>query len=38
MADLHNDHNVYVYEVSSGSLVWKEKGGPDKIYDVAFNP
>ena len=38
LADLHNDHNIYVYQINDGQLVWKEKGGPDKIYDVAFNP
>ncbi len=34
MADLSNDHNVYVYEIASGTLVWKEKGGVDRIYDL----
>lgn len=38
LADLHNDHNIYVYQINDGQLVWKEKGGPDKVYDVAFNP
>ena len=38
MADLHNDHNIYVYNLSDGQLVWKDKGGVDKIYDMAFNP
>lgn len=34
--DLHNDHNVYVYEVESGALVMKEKGDTNKIFDIAF--
>lgn len=34
--DLHDDHNVYVYEVDSGTLVWKEKGDTNKIFDIQF--
>jgi len=36
-ADKHNDHNVFVFEVDSGSMVYTEKGGPDEIFDMAFN-
>lgn len=36
-ADLHNDHNVYVYEIESGSLVMKDKGSTGKIFDCAFS-
>jgi WD40 repeat protein len=35
-ADLHNDHNVYVGDVKSGKLIYTEKGGPDKICDLAW--
>jgi WD40 repeat protein len=35
--DLHNDHNIQFYEVSNGSLVWKEKGDTNKIFDVCFS-
>lgn len=36
LVDLHNDHNVYVYDANSGSLKMKDKGGPAKIFDVCF--
>lgn len=35
-ADLHNDHNVYLYETQSGSLQWTQKGDTNKIIDIAF--
>ena len=37
--DLHNDHNVYVYNFSGGSLDLKKsmKGGQNKIHDIAFD-
>ena len=37
MADLHNDHNVYVYEASTGNLVYNAKGGTEKVLDMAFS-
>ena len=36
-ADKHNDHNVFVFEVDSGNLVFTDKGGPDEIFDMCFN-
>ena len=36
-ADLHNDHNVYVFEVATGAQKYKGKGGPDKIFDIAWS-
>ncbi len=35
-ADLHNDHNVMVYEVNSGKRLWTSKGDTNKIMDIAF--
>ena len=35
--DLHDDHNIYFFDADSGSLVWKEKGDTNKIFDVTFN-
>jgi len=37
LVDLHNDHNVYVYDVGSGALVHKDKGDTNKIMDVCFS-
>lgn len=34
--DMHNEHNVTVFDLSSGGLVWKSKGDTNYIYDVAF--
>jgi len=34
--DLHNDHNVMVYD-GSGSLVFKDKGDQNKIHDCAWD-
>jgi microtubule-associated protein-like 6 len=34
--DLHNDHNVMVYD-NSGSLVFKDKGDQNKIHDMAWD-
>lgn len=36
MVDLSNDHNVYVYDIDSGSLKMKDKGDQNKIFDVCF--
>lgn len=35
-ADLHNDHHLYVFD-ASGNQVLKQKGGPDAIYDIAWD-
>lgn len=35
--DNSNDHNVYVIKTSDMSLVFKEKGGPDKVHDIEFS-
>jgi len=37
LVDLHNDHNIYVYDISSGDLKWKDKGDTNKIFDLAFS-
>lgn len=36
-ADLHNDHNVYIWKVSDGGLVHKDKGDTNKIYDLCWD-
>jgi hypothetical protein len=35
--DLNDDHNVYVFDVESGSLKMKEKGDTNKIFDICFS-
>ena len=35
--DIHDEHNVYVYEVDSGSLKMKDKGDTNKIFDICFS-
>jgi len=35
-ADLHNDHNVRVWEWETNRQVHEEKGGPDKILDLSW--
>jgi hypothetical protein len=37
MVDRHDQHNVYVFEVSSGQLVGKEVGDVNKIFDICFS-
>lgn len=37
MVDLADDHNVYVYDVASGALKYKEKGDTNKIFDICFS-
>ena len=32
-----NDHTVSVFEVESGDLVYREKGGPDPVYDCFWS-
>ena len=34
--DLHNEHQVYVYD-QDGNCVWKEKGDTNKIHDVCWD-
>ena len=34
--DLSNDHQVYVFDVASGSMKMKEKGDTSKIFDICF--
>ena len=36
-ADMHNDHNVYVFDANSGDLLFKDKGGPDRILEMKFD-
>lgn len=36
MVDLHDEHNVYVYDVESGALKMKDKGDTNKIFDICF--
>ncbi len=35
--DLHDEHNVYVFDVDSGSLKFKDKGDTSKIFDISFS-
>lgn len=35
--DLHNDHNVHVFDVATGALRMSNKGGPDRVYDIKFS-
>lgn len=35
-ADKHNDHNVKIWNMNSGEVVFGDKGGPDPIMDLAF--
>ena len=37
VADLHNDHNVYVFDSATGEQQFKDKGGPDRIFDIAWS-
>jgi len=34
--DLHDEHNVYVFDVESGALKFKDKGDTSKIFDLCF--
>jgi hypothetical protein len=36
-SDLHNDHNVHVFNVEHGTLVYSDKSGPDKIFMLHWN-
>lgn len=35
--DLNDEHNVYVFDVDSGSLKFKDKGDTNKIFDLCFS-
>lgn len=35
--DLHDEHNVHVYDVESGALKMKDKGDTNKIFDICFS-
>jgi WD40 repeat protein len=35
-ADNHNDHNITIWDMGSGDMVMRDKGGPDAIMDLAF--
>ena len=35
--DAHESHHIYVYEVETGQLVWKEQGDSNKIFDCSFS-
>ena len=35
--DQTNDHNLFVFDLSSGSQVFKQAGDKNKIYDCAFD-
>ena len=36
--DLHNDHNVRVWEWQKSLLIQTLKGGPDRIFDLCWSP
>ena len=35
--DIHDDHNVYVYDAATGAIKMKEKGDTNKIFDICFS-
>lgn len=37
-ADLHNDHNVYVFRIDDGSQIFTYKSGPDRIFMLHWSP
>ena len=37
MVDRHDDHNVYLFEAQSGSLINKTKGDTNRIFDMCFS-
>lgn len=37
VADLSNEHCVYVFDCNSGSVCWRANGDTNKIFDVAFS-
>ena len=36
-ADLHDNHNVNVFDVTTGELLGSEKSGPDKVFDLCWS-
>lgn len=37
LVDLHDSHNVMVYDLESGALVMTDKGDTGKIFDICFS-
>lgn len=37
LVDLHDEHNVYVYDADTGALKMKDKGDTNKIFDICFS-
>jgi hypothetical protein len=37
LADIHDDHNVFVFDLNSGQLKFKDKGDTNKIFDICFS-
>lgn len=37
-SDDHNDHNVRVYEIATGKLLFEHQSGSSKLYDMDFSP
>ncbi len=37
MVDRHDQHNVFVFEAKSGTLVGKDVGDTNKIFDICFS-
>jgi hypothetical protein len=37
MVDRHDNHNVFVFNASSGELVGTDKGDTNKIFDICFS-
>jgi hypothetical protein len=36
-ADLHNDHNVYLFRLDNNTMEWSLKSGPDKIFMLSWS-
>lgn len=37
MADRHDNHNVYLFDVASGQLKGQDKGDTNRIFDICFS-
>jgi len=39
LSDLHNDHNMHVFDLQSGGKepVFSKKGGPDKFFHLCWS-
>jgi WD40 repeat protein len=35
--DIHDDHNIYVFDANSGATKFREKGDTNKIFDICFS-